>query len=373
MTAPITILYDGWPLLYEPNRPAALHLYALLACLPPAIQPVLALPGELALPLALPESIRVETEATPDSPAARLSWEQRRLPELARRSGARLVHLTHAHPALFTARNIVVSPTSPLGRQERAAGLTGRLRAAVSAGGMSQIGGLFWPDDLPLPDRHRHYHLLPPMVHPDFSPKKADAAPPPASLSLPETFILYHGPCDPPTLERLFAAWTWVAGAIGQLYPLVVLGLNPSDRERITHLARAYQVEDVLQTIPILPLAELPQVYRACAALFHPAPPSPWGGPVRHALACGKPVVALESPLADALVGPAAYLVPAGEARTLGAALVTVIVETEVADRLASRAAERSARWRDPTFGAALHAAYLQVLNEKRVEFQNSD
>lgn len=364
MTPPLTVLYDGWPLVYEPNGPAALHLYALLAYLPPPIQAVLALPGELALPLALPESIRVETQATPDNPAARLSWEQRRLPELAQRGDARLVHLTHAHPALFTAQNFVVSPTSPLGWQERAAGLTGRLRAAVSAGGMSQTGGFFWPEDLPLPNRPRQYHPLPPTVHPDFSPNKGDAISLPASLSLPETYILYHGPYDPPTLERLFAAWTWGAGAIGQLYPLVVLGLKPSDRERITHLARTYQVEDALQTIPSLPLGEIPLVYRACAALFHPAPPGLWGGPIRHALACGKPVVALESPLADALVGPAAYLVPPDEARTLGAALITVIVETEVANQLASRAAERSARWRNPAFGAALHAAYLKVLNE---------
>ncbi len=69
--------------------------------------------------------------------------------------------------------------------------------------------------------------------------------------------------------------------------------------------------------------------------------------------------------MADALVGPAAYLVPAEETRSLGAALITVIVETEVADRLASAAVKRSARWHDPSFGAALHTAYRRVLGDE--------
>jgi glycosyltransferase involved in cell wall biosynthesis len=365
MSATLTILYDGWPLVYEPNRPAALHLYALLACLPASIQAVLALPGELADPLALPASVQIEYKPTTDNPKARLSWEQRRLPELARRHGAQLVHLTHAHPALFNTPNTMISPTSPVSQRERPSSLPGRLRAAVSAGGMSQAAGVFWPQDLPLPDRRGRYHPLPPMVHPDFSPQAVNAISPPAAFTLPETFVLYHGPFDVTTLERLLSAWTWGAGALGQLYPLVLLGAQPIDKEEISRLARTFEVDDVLHTLPLIPLADIPFIYRACTALFHPAAPTPWGGAIRHALACGKPVVALESAVTDALVGPAAYLVPAGETRSLGAALITVIVETEVADRLASAAVKRSARWHDPSFGAALDAAYRQVLSER--------
>jgi glycosyltransferase involved in cell wall biosynthesis len=364
MNSPLTILYDGWPLVYEPNHPAALHLYALLTHLPATIQASLALPAEPGKHLTLPNTIQIAIVELPDTPRARLSWEQRRLPDLAHRVGAQLVHLTHAHPALFASRNTVISPTSLLGPQERTFGLPGRLRAAVSAGGMASARGLFWPGDLPAPDKRGDTFSLPPFVHPDFSPQ-TDPDNSRLSPPLPETFILYHGPYDSSAVERLLSAWTWGAGALGELYPLVLLGTNSSDQELVSRLALAYQVQDVLQMLPLVPLAEIPAIYQACTALFHPAPTAPWGGAVRHALACGKPVVALESPMADALVGPAAYLVSSNDARSLGAALITVIVETELADQLAAAAVNRSAHWRDPAFSDALHKTYRRVLGDE--------
>ncbi len=84
---------------------------------------------------------------------------------------------------------------------------------------------------------------------------------------------------------------------------------------------------------PLIP-PEIPALYRRASALFHPAPVTPWGGPVRHALASGAPVVALETGLSSAMVGPAAYLVPGEDDRAMGAALITVIVEDEVREQL---------------------------------------
>jgi hypothetical protein len=69
------------------------------------------------------------------------------------------------------------------------------------------------------------------------------------------------------------------------------------------------------------------------------------------ALALGKPVVALETAVADALAGPAAYLVPTQAstqalARALGAALITVLMEESIADSLEQAARKRSAGWK---------------------------
>lgn len=85
---------------------------------------------------------------------------------------------------------------------------------------------------------------------------------------------------------------------------------------------------------------------------------------MQHALACGKPVVGAEGEIMNALVGPAAFLAPAGDARALGAALLTVIVEEEVAERLSKAAWERVSRWGSESFGERLLGAY-QVLLEK--------
>jgi glycosyltransferase involved in cell wall biosynthesis len=99
--------------------------------------------------------------------------------------------------------------------------------------------------------------------------------------------------------------------------------------------------------------------------LFHPAPIAPWGAPERHALACGKPVVASENLFSDALFGPAAYLAPAGDARALGAALITVVVEDSVAENLSQAARQRAESWLDQGFGQKLYEAYLLLLERK--------
>jgi glycosyltransferase involved in cell wall biosynthesis len=78
-------------------------------------------------------------------------------------------------------------------------------------------------------------------------------------------------------------------------------------------------------------------------------------------MACGKPLVASETALTDAIVGPAAYLAPPGDARSLGAALVTVIVEEQVAENLSAAASRRSANWRAAEFREQLEKIYSKA------------
>ena len=116
-----------------------------------------------------------------------------------------------------------------------------------------------------------------------------------------------------------------------------------------------------MRSLPPVELSFVAEIYRACAALFHPAAISPWGSPVRYALACGRPVVAAEDRFTDALVGPAAYLVPANNARALGAAVITVVVEEEVSERLSEAARQRAAAWDKDAFSQALLTAYQTI------------
>ena len=138
-----------------------------------------------------------------------------------------------------------------------------------------------------------------------------------------------------------------------------------------THTGMAAWVEGqgFSETVRILPpssLRALKALYQGCSALFHPAAPSPWGGPLRLTLSNARPVVALETTWSDAIVGPAAYLVPPREdgrldARALGAALVTVIVEESLGEELSEAAEQRAAAWNGEHFPQALGSAYLQV------------
>lgn len=366
-----TILYDGWPLVRQPNSPAALHLAELLALVPGEVRAIVVLPDRPLDPL--PAQIETQILAVPDSPSTRLKWEQRILPGLARELGAQGVHLTSGHPALFASTSSILSPTgfaaNPLESDDygRRRGLASRLREALGQGGRVRAGGILWPNDLPAPRSDVPLVPLPPVVHPAFTGGDSGSRDDISGLEMPETYLLYHGPHTRRDLQRLLSAWIWAAGAIGEYYPLLLVGMGEAGRDSLKPLLDLYQLGETVRPLPELPLSGLVELYQNCSALFHPAPVNPWGSPVRMALACGKPVVALESPLADALVGPAAYLVPGGKpeadrSRALGAALLTVIVEENIANALSEAARQRAAGWRSADFPTKLLAAYQQII-----------
>jgi len=363
------VLYDGWPLAYQPCEPAALHLLTLLSLHPPDIQPVLVLPAPSMNPV--PEGVAVLLQPFTDTPLNRLRWEQRVLPRMASESGSRLVHLTAGAAYLWGNVPTVVSPTaySEVGwlpvQEGRVAGWAARLRQAAGLGGLARTSLLLWPSDLPPPEIKTPCRLLPGAVHPCFRPAGDAAAEYEerfqllAGLDLPEAYILYHGPAADEDLRRLLSAWSWAAGPIGEGYPLIIVGAAGRQVEGLQNL---FELSGSVRTVPDLPMASLAALYQGCSLLFHPAPLAAWGDPLRMALACGKPVVALESRRSAALVGPAAYLAPSdpGE-RSLGAALLSVIVDESLYSSLSEAAHLRSEKLDSKAFTIELGKIYHSV------------
>jgi glycosyltransferase involved in cell wall biosynthesis len=161
-------------------------------------------------------------------------------------------------------------------------------------------------------------------------------------------------------------AWSWAANAIGAYYPLLLIGLPEARRPELEALSTEYQLGETVRLMPPLALESLAALYAGCSALFHPAALTAWADPMRLALACGKPVVGLESLHADALVGPAAYLVPQKSeasmtSRLLGAGLISVIVEESVGQTLSQAARKRASDWDIAGYTQALGDAYQKL------------
>ena len=366
------VLYDGWPLAYQPNSPTALHLTSLLAYHPAEFEALVALPAEAAL--SLPQNVNSHLQPTSAEVGSRLRWEQRILPKLGKSLQADLVHLCGGSPALFGNPNQLLSPTAidifaaDMPGSRSPASLTTRLRDAMGQGGLARVSGIFWPEDLPAPDVKQQIIRLPRITHPALvSPMNRDSffeaniredgpghngrlrlADYPEQ-GIPETFILYHGSLLAKDLQRLFNAWSWAAGSIGEYYPLLIAGVDRTSHQRILPLLKEYQLEASVRLLSPLTLTGLIGLYRECSALFLPVVDSLWQGAIPLAMACGKPIVALETPWSDALIGPAGYLLPGSEqgaeSRTLGAALITVVVEENVAEQLSLVARQRAAAW----------------------------
>jgi glycosyltransferase involved in cell wall biosynthesis len=348
-------LVDGWPLIYQPSSPSAVHLLTLLTCQPDGIELVLALPGEA--PEWLVGKFNLLVRPVLDSLRQRYYWEQRNLPALAKEVGADLVHLSNANPALFTRIPYMLSPVD-VDEPYRHAGIYARLRQALSAGGMSRLAGLVWPSDLPAP--RKEYPVFRVMPAPPFGwLGENDACPEDIlGLELPDTYILYHGPSHQAALQLLLETFRWAAGPVGENYPLLILGLDAAGRAWLPALLDANNLQGYVRALPVISTFSVPWLYRNCSVLFHPAEITPWGNPLRNALTYGRPVVAAETALTDALVGPAAYLVALDQPRELGAALLSVIVEEELAGQLSADALRRAASWQAETFCRELGEAY---------------
>ncbi len=364
-----------------PISPSALHLLAILENLPAEIEPIVAFPEPAPKWMG---DIPVEIQLTSNTPTGRLRWEQVQIPNLGRKLRAQLLHLTAPTAPLVSGFRTLFSPSDFGAGVDDSAGATHssmedtnfitRLSRSLAQGGMSQVKEILWPLDLPLPELHAPMVRLPPIVPLDFishayqqlaSPRgKSTRDDQFSGLELPESFILYHGPGDRRNLRQLLICWSWAADAIGAGTPLVVIGLEGSAKTVFSEIAAGFGLSSSLRILPDVKPDLLPSLYQVCTAVFHPAPVSPWCGPVRLALASGKPLVASETPYAEAIAGPAAYLVDEKDARALGAALVTFVVEEQMAESLSAAAVTRAESWISPGFGEQLGARYRAALKE---------
>lgn len=376
-----SVLYDGWSLAFHPNSPAAIHLQILLVCHPAEVQAYLALPATPHEPV--PSKINPIQVMGAPSEKGRLIWEQKTIPDLAKKLEVDLLHLATAGPALFATPRCLLSPTdslAPLGLADalqdwplstHKKGVLSRLGESLEQGGLSRVHAIIWPADLPRPAVKQLILPLPPSLIP-----ASWAQPDPELaidlLDLPNNFILSHGNFSEQEIRRLLEAWSWAADSIGEYHPLLVLGLRPEFESHLEELVCEYGLNGTVKGLGNLSARAIVELYSRCSAVFHSGPLTVWGNSLRLAISMAKPIVAIESRLADSLVGPAAYLVKPSASlqetcRALGAALVTIIVEEGVSNQLKQAASRQAASWQSDSpdweegFSRALFKLYVQA------------
>lgn len=339
----LRVLYDGWPLLYAPLSAAAWHLRTLLA-LAPETENLLAVPE--AIPGDdLPQGVQVIEAKARD----RGAWEQRTLTDLAERNDANCIHTTGAAASLLGKTPTIVSPSEVEGESSR-----GRLAEAQGRGGLARAQ-ILWPSDADKSDLHGKITTLPPVVHPAFTQRALR----PSHLDLPEEYLLYHGAGNERTLLNLLESWTWAAASIGELYPLLLTGLSASAQVFVEKRLPDFHLQDFVRVLAIQ-AGDLPGLLQHCAAFVYPETPAAWGNPLRHALACGKAVVAHQDSLTENIMDSAAYLVDAANLRSFGAATIAVVVDEKVRESLEAQAKQKSARWSADAFKLELSKIYAQ-------------
>lgn len=179
-------------------------------------------------------------------------------------------------------------------------------------------------------------------------------------------YALYFGGFDVrKNVRGLLSAWTWAAGSIGQTTPLVIGGGLPKPDgtffEDFPALAQELGVADSVKFIGPVEEADKPALYRGASVFLYPSRYEGFGLPPLEAMACGVPVVASSASSLPEVVGTAGYLIPPDDTRTLGAALLTCVVEPTVADDLRARGLAQAKKFSWEQTARETVAAYESV------------
>lgn len=159
---------------------------------------------------------------------------------------------------------------------------------------------------------------------------------------LPDEFALYLGSFDiRKNIHNLLLAWTYAGPSLGEQVPLVLAGRQPAQwgTPRFPDLktyASQLEIEPYLMWLGTVDEADKPALYRLAKVVIFPSRYEGFGLPVLEAMACGTPVIASKASSIPEVAGEAAYLVDPDDARTLGAAILSVIVQDDLHANLAN-------------------------------------
>jgi glycosyltransferase involved in cell wall biosynthesis len=321
--------------------------------------------GQRAVIVAWPRRASTRLEADlPTIPTAggtdswgRLLFEQVGLPRAAARLRPEAVLVPYASAPLASQSPIAATIEShpPV----RARGLD-RLRAAAAKAGLSGAWRLLQLADAPSQAAGSgDLARVSPAVPTTFRPAPADDdAARRRDCGMPPSYVLALG-ASMRDVRHLLAAWSWMAPSLGEEVRLAIGPLGP---EAATAAAAARDLGQEASVIVFerLPWDGLPAVLRGASCLLVGESPASWQV-LRWSLACGLPVAGVSSDAAQAILGEAGFLVPPGDARALGAASLSLLVDDEgLARRLKetglARAASYHQAWGDGRLAAALSA-----------------
>lgn len=259
------------------------------------------------------------------NPWSRLVFEQMVVPQAAAHLGLELLLYPHLTAPLRSSVPVLALNIPEIG--STGLNVISRIGSAIAAAGARGAEGVIGISDL----EGAHAIELPPYLDSRFDPHGANSH----GLELPSDFVLCLD-TSVAGLRLLLAAWSWVDSALGDTVSLVVAGIDAPLQSELHKQAEQLGLSQSLITITDLDLPQVPQLYRDSTVLLMPEQ-LPWGQPLRWAMATGVPIVSIQKAEIELVVGQAAYLVPERDARKLGAACLTLLVEPELARSLSEK------------------------------------
>lgn len=167
---------------------------------------------------------------------------------------------------------------------------------------------------------------------------------------LPDFYILYLGGYElHKNVLNLLHAYTYVAQALGEEYPLVLAGKKP---EKVTAVFPDYDdyirrsnLEKFVRWIGYVDEEDKPVLYRNAETFVFPSRYEGFGLPPLEAMACGTPVVAGDGGSLLEVIGPAGFAIDPDDVRNMAGSIIATIMQPELAAELRQKGVEQAAKF----------------------------
>lgn len=148
-------------------------------------------------------------------------------------------------------------------------------------------------------------------------------------------------------MNQLLYAYTYLAQAEGDNYPLVMAGAEPDWGKRVFPDMRAYAkklgIDAYIEWIGYVDEADKPALYRLADVFVYPSMYEGFGLPVLEAMASGTPVVANALDVFKEITGDGAYLVE--NARSMGGAMIALLIQKPLRDTMINQGLAQATRY----------------------------
>lgn len=166
---------------------------------------------------------------------------------------------------------------------------------------------------------------------------------------LPDFYVLYLGGYAlHKNVMTLLLAYTYVAQALGEDYPLVLAGSRPAPGANFPdydEYIRHSNLEKYVRWIGYVDEEDKPALYRNAMCFAFPSRYEGFGLPPLEAMACGTPVVTTNATSLPEVVGEAAFALDPDDARQMAGSIISLLIQDNFAEEMKQQGLQQAARF----------------------------
>jgi len=342
----------------------------------------LVMPPHNPQPDAVPQGVDIISTGTAKRTGklGKVWFEQRTFPQMAARSSADLAHVPYWGPPLAAPLPLVASVLDVIALMYPvySQGFFNRLYTALvssAARGADHIITISQTSKLDIEtqlgiafeDISVTYLAQDSRFHPRIGAESDEAVR--EKYNLPQQFVLGGLGFDVrKQINELLLAYTYVGEAEGENIPLVLAGREPEwGTARFPDLreyAKRLKIEDYVQWIGYVAEADKPALYRLADVFVFASEYEGFGLPPLEAMACGTPVVAWDSVVADEVLEDAAFLVE--DARSMAGAIIGLLLQQPLRDTMVNQGLAHITKYNWRKTARQTLIAYEKALHQAR-------